>query len=133
MGTLSKEAILSASDIDYEVVDVPEWGGKVRIKTLTGDERDAYEQSLIDQRGNVLGPKLAGAQARLVALTAVDDEGNRLFADSDVKALGAKSAQALNRVFEVSMRLSRLTQQDVEELVGNSNGTQAESSTATSL
>jgi hypothetical protein len=128
--TLSKEAILAANDADFEFVDVPEWGGKVRVKTLTGDERDSYEQSLIDQRGNVLGPKLAGAQARLVALTAVDDDGKRLFADEDVKALGAKSAQALNRVFEVSMRLSRLTQQDVEALVGNSNGTQDESSTA---
>jgi hypothetical protein len=130
MTALSKDQILSANDADFELVDVPEWGGKVRVKTLTGDERDAYEQSLIDQRGNVLGPKLAGAQARLVALTAVDDDGKRLFADADVKALGAKSAQALNRVFEVSMRLSRLTQQDVEALVGNSNGTQDESSTA---
>jgi hypothetical protein len=130
MTALSKDQILSANDADFELVDVPEWGGKVRVKTLTGDERDAYEQSLIDQRGNVLGPKLAGAQARLVALTAVDDDGKRLFGDDDVKALGAKSAQALNRVFEVSMRLSRLTQKDVEELVGNSNGTQDESSTA---
>jgi len=130
MGSLSKEAILNAHDTEYELVDVPEWGGKVRVKTLTGDERDGYEQSLIDQRGNVTAPKLAGAQARLAALTIVDDDGNRLFNDADVKALGAKSAQALNRVFDVAIRLSRMTQRDVEELVGNSDGTQGDGSTS---
>jgi glutaminase len=128
---LSKDQILSAPDTEYETVDVPEWGGKVRVKTLTGDERDSYEQSLIDQRGNVTGPKLAGAQARLCALTIVDDDGKRLFTDGDVKALGAKSAQALNRVFDVAIRLSRMTQKDVEELVGNSDGTQADASIST--
>jgi glutaminase len=128
---LSKDQILNAPDTEYETVDVPEWGGKVRVKTLTGDERDSYEQSLIDQRGNVTGPKLAGAQARLCALTIVDDDGKRLFTDGDVKALGAKSAQALNRVFDVAIRLSRMTQKDVEELVGNSDGTQADASIST--
>lgn len=127
---LSKDQILSAIDTEYETVDVPEWGGKVRVKTLTGDERDSYEQSLIDQRGNVTGPKLAGAQARLCALTIVDDDGKRLFSDSDVKALGAKSAQALNRVFDVAVRLSRMTQADVEAMVGNSEAVPSDGSTS---
>jgi hypothetical protein len=127
---LSKDQILRADDMDFEVVDVPEWGGKVRIKTLTGNERDAYEQSIIDQKGNVNGPKLYGASARLVALTAVDDDGKLLFTQADAKALGEKSAQALNRVFEVSMRLSRLTKEEVEAMVGNSAGAQSEPSTS---
>jgi hypothetical protein len=127
---LSKDQILRAVDTEYETVDVPEWGGKVRVKTLTGDERDGYEQSLIDQRGNVTAPKLAGAQARLCALSIVDDDGERLFSDSDVKALGAKSAQALNRVFDVAVRLSRMTQAEVEAMVGNSEAVPSDGSTS---
>jgi hypothetical protein len=128
MTVLSRDAILDAPDTEYEIVDVPEWGGKVRVKSLTGDERDTYEQSIIDQRGTVTAAKLVGAQARLIALTAVDDDGALLFTETDVRALGAKSAQALSRVFDVSARLSRLRQRDVEELVGNSEGTQGDAS-----
>lgn len=128
MATLSKDAILAAPDIEYEIIDVPEWGGKVRLKSLSGDERDGYEQSLIDMRGNVTAPKLAGAQARLAALTIVDDDGKRLFTDKEVGLLGAKSAAALNRVFDAASRLARLTQKDVEELVGNSASAQSDDS-----
>jgi len=129
---LSKDQILNAPDIVYETIDVPEWGGKIKVKSLTGDERDGWEQSIIDMRGNVAAAKLAGAQARLCALTIVDDDGKQLFTNSDVKALGAKSALALARVFEVSKRLSRLTDEDVDKVLGNSESVQSESSTTDS-
>lgn len=132
MGVLSRDQILGADDTEFEIVDVPEWGGKVRVKTLTANERDRYEQSLIDQRGNVTGPKLVGAQARLVALTVVDDDGQVQFTEKDVLALGDKTAQAVVRVFEVAARLSRLRQKDVEAMLGNSDGVQSEPSTSDS-
>jgi hypothetical protein len=129
---LSKDQILNAPDIVYETIDVPEWGGKVKIKSLTGDERDGWEQSIIDMRGNVAAAKLAGAQARLVALTVVDDDGKCLFDKGDVKRLGEKSALSLARVFEASKRLSRLTDEDVNTVLGNSDSVQSESSTTDS-
>ena len=132
MGVLSRDQILGVSDTEFEIVDVPEWGGKVRVKSLTGEERDGYEQSLIDQRGNVAAPKLRGAQARLCALTIVDDAGALQFSESDVKALGKKSSQALKRVFDAAAKLSRLTEEDVEEMVGNFAGAQSEPPTSDS-
>jgi len=39
-----------------------------------------------------------------------------LFTDADVKALGMKSAVALQRVFDVAQRLSGITSDDVDEL-----------------
>lgn len=51
MTVLTREAILSADDLPAETVDVPEWGGKVRIRTMTGSERDAFESSLIGTGG----------------------------------------------------------------------------------
>ena len=40
---LTRDLILKADDIQTREVEVPEWGGTVLIRALTGTERDAYE------------------------------------------------------------------------------------------
>lgn len=135
---LSKEAILSADDLEKELVEVPEWGGAVYVRALTGAERDAFEQSMVEMRTVRQGRKqetvremrLQNIRARLCALTICDEEGNRLFTDADVQALGRKSASALNRVFQVAQRLSGLTDEDVDELAGNSDEIRSDDSSS---
>ena len=47
MALLGHEAILGADEsASFAVVEVPEWGGGVRVKTLSSAERDAFETSL---------------------------------------------------------------------------------------
>lgn len=130
MGLLTRDAILQIDDLPSRDVDVPEWGGTVRVRALTGAERDAFEQSIVEQRGKSTKMNLTNLRAKLVALSVVDEEGKRLFTDSDAKLLGQKSALALNRVFEVSQQLSGLTPSDVEELTKNSGGGQSDDSTS---
>jgi len=113
---LTREAILKAQDLPQEEVYVPEWGGYVRVRGLTAAERDALESTMLQTNGQV---RLENFRARLVAMSIVDEEGNRLFSDEDVDALGRKSAAALQRVFDVAMRLSGLRAEDVEELAKN--------------
>lgn len=129
MALLTRDQILKAQDLPTEDVSVPEWGGTVRVRALTGAERDAFEQSIVEQRGRSTRMNLQNLRAKLVALTVVDEEGNRIFSDSDAKLLGKKSALALNRVFEVAQKLSGLTSEDVEELTKNSESDQSEDST----
>ena len=129
MALLTREQILSAPDLQYEIVSVPEWGGEVRVRGLTGAERDAYEKSLIEQRGNRAIYNPVNARARLVALCVVDEHGKRLFSDADVEAPGRKHAVALTRVWEVARRLSGLTAEAVEELEKNSESGQNDAST----
>ncbi len=117
---LTREAILQAVDLPKEQVSVPEWGGDVLVRALTGAERDQFEASIIDQKGKGTRINHKNMRAKLVALTIVDESGNRLFADDDVVALGRKSAAGLNRVFSAAQRLSGLTQEDVDELEKNS-------------
>lgn len=128
---LSRDQILGAQDQDFEEVPVPEWGGSVRVRGLSGVERDKYEDSLRTMhKGNVV-PKLANARARLVAWSAVDDEGKRIFhGDNDVLLLGAKSASALDRVFAVASRLSGISKEDVEELTEGFDDGPSEPSTS---
>jgi len=125
---LTRDAILQAEDLPRELVEVPEWGGCVYVRTLTGTERDAFEASVVEQRGKSTKMNLRNIRAKLVALTVVDEEGNRIFSDADVGQLGKKSAVVLDRLFEVAQRLSGLKDEDVEELAKNSEDDLSEDS-----
>ncbi len=126
---LGREDILAAKDIDTVLVPVPEWKGSVWVAGLTGRERDQYEQSVMKMkktgrkgRGPTrLEPDLQGARARLVALACRTDKtaAERLFTDADVAKLADKSAAGLNRVFDVAAAMSGLSDESVEELLGN--------------
>jgi len=54
-----------------------------------------------------------------VARTVCDEEGERLFTDSQIQQLGGKSAAALDRLYSVAARLSAITKSDEDELLGN--------------
>jgi len=114
-----REAILAAQDSKRIPVEVPEWGVKVYLRTLTGAERDAFEGGLMKGKGKNRAPDLANLRARLVALCAVDADGKRIFADDDIHALGGKAAAPLDRLFSAAQELNSLSDKDVEELEGN--------------
>ena len=116
---LTKQQILDADDLPREKVTVPEWGGDVLVRMLTGTDRDRFEASIQGEGGKV---DLKNVRARFCSLTMVDEGGHRLFADNEVLALGKKSAKALDRVFSAAQKLNGLTDDDVEELAGNSEG-----------
>lgn len=129
MALLTKEQIWAADDLTWEDVSVPEWGGDVRVKTLTGAERDQYEAESVKMEGN--RRKMTGnLRARLVALTAINEDGTPMFTRGDVMKLGQKSAAALERVFEVAAKLNGMTEEDMDDLAGNSESGQNESSTS---
>jgi len=120
MAVLTRDQIMAAEDMQTEIVPVPEWGGEVIVKALTGRERDAFEASIAGERsGKRVKLDLENLRARFVAACVVDEKGQPLFYPSDVKLLGEKSAAALQRVFAVGQRLSGLSDDDVEELAKN--------------
>lgn len=119
---LSRDDILAIEDRTPELVEVPEWGGAVQVRSLSGAERDRYEASMVkyrrlpDGRVEVESVDTDNLRARLVSLSVIDAEGSRMFLESDVLALGDKSAAGLDRVFSVAQRISHLTERDVEAL-----------------
>ena len=115
MGLLTRDAILGAQDMAHVDVEVPEWGGVVRIKMMTGTERDAFEATTIKRQGKKVSMNLVNIRARLVARTAVDEKGKLLFSEADVEALAQKSAAALHRVFEAARQLNGLREEDTAE------------------
>ena len=116
MAVLNKEQILSVDDLLRQEIEVPEWGGSVYVRVMSGSERDAFEARFV---GGANAAALADIRATLAALAVCDANGKRLFTDAEVKVLGAKSAKALDRIFEVACRLNGIRQEDIEQLEGN--------------
>lgn len=127
---LNREAIFAVADIKTEEVFVPEWNGSVYVKGLTARERDEYETAVVTTRGKDVQVNRRNIRARLVVMTVVDAEGNRLFGDTDLKALGEKSAAAIDRLFGVAQKLSGLSPEDEEDLAKNSDGQSDDSDSA---
>lgn len=117
---LSKDQILEASDLNSVEVHVPEWGGTVMVRTMTGADRDAFESSMVTTNPDgSRTPDMKNLRAKLVALTLVDEGNNRLFDLSDIPRLAAKSSAALERVFEVAQRINGLGLKAEEAAVKN--------------
>jgi hypothetical protein len=119
MSLLTRKQILEAQDIQTKTVEVPEWGGSVKVQGMTGVDRDAFEAEIIKQKGKDFSVNMQNIRAKLVAVSLVNGDGKRIFNDKDVTALGKKSAAALDRVFSVAQELSGISTEDVEELAKN--------------
>lgn len=116
MKTLTRDDILSAEDLKSERVKVPEWGGEVIVREMTGTERDAWETSVVSTVGNQVKINAVNMRAKLAAVSMVDEKSKRLFSDKDVVALGKKSSAALDRVVDVAKRLSRIGEDELDKL-----------------
>jgi len=133
MRVLSRSDILGAADLPREFVRTPEWAGGdpeagVYVRTITGAERDEFEQGTLERRGRNIEVNLANIRAKLVAVCAADETGKQIFTEEDVAALGRKSAAPLDRLFSAAQRLSGFNQADIDELAKNSPNGQLSSS-----
>lgn len=137
MALMTRDQILGADDIAYEDIDlsdVPGWG-VVRIKDLSAGERDRLEASLVTERKErqpdgrvrtVTAPNLANVRARFCAACMVGEDGRPLFSEQDVQRLGAKSAKALDRIFDRVKARNGLDDRAVDELVENFSNDQSD-------
>jgi len=134
MTVLTRSQILEANDFPEAVrVPVPEWGGDVLIRSMSASDRDMYEQDLVAARvgDKSSGMKITNVRARLLAFVIVDEEGNLLFSEEDIQALGKKSIVAVDRVFAEAQKMNALTQTDVDALEKNLESDQTDSSSST--
>lgn len=112
---LTKAQILASSDIldSLQTVQVPEWGGPVFVRVMNGEERGRFELA------NTGAPK-ESIRGRLCVATICDPQGNLLFEPCDVALLGKRSSVALDRVFEVALKINGIGPGSVEDEAKNS-------------
>lgn len=128
MSMLTRDEILQMDDLKKEKVEIPEWKGHVFIRSLTGTERDEFEQSLWVGEGMKKKQNLDNMRAKLVALCVIDDKGKRLFSSTDAAALGGKASAVLDKLFTMASKLNGLGIGDVEDAVKKSAAAHVEDS-----
>lgn len=103
-----KEHVRTSPNVSASVfgeVCLAEWGGKLRVRALTGPEK-----CILWKLRHGFGPRRyesGGAAATAVAFATVDEGGRRVFTDDDIRALGKKSAAPLYRLYDKILGLSR--------------------------
>lgn len=114
---LTKEDIFNADDMQYETREVPEWGGAVRIATMSGTYRDQYEQALATSMKN--GATASNLRALFLAYCMVDAKGDLLMSPAEVARLGQKNGAVLDRLFNAASDLNRTSTDSLEETAKN--------------
>ena len=114
---LTGVGILGADDITSVRLEVPEWGGHLYVRVMTGRERDHMENEC---QAAIKDGRAAPTnfRSKLAVACCCDDQGQALFTAEQVDELAGKSAAALDLVFEAAMKINAMTDDDVEELAG---------------
>lgn len=120
MNRLNRAAILTAQDAQYEDVEVPEWGGTVRIKAISAAERERWEQLVAFDKSGKPSAHLEDSAAKLLIFAAVDAEtGERMFTEADIAELTKKNGKVMTRLWQAAARLNGLGGAAVKELEKN--------------
>lgn len=104
--------ILNCADRKAEKVHVPQWGVDVWVGVMSVGERDQFDLK-------VFLSESASMRAWLVAMTALDAAGNRIFSDDDVPALTGKSGAATDPIYMKAVKLNGLEAGSQEDAAKN--------------
>lgn len=111
-----RESILKAPDLIKEPVSA--WGLDFFIREMSGAERDSFEAYLLDlKEQEPTAPR--NIRATLIAKTACDAEGTRLFSDADAAELGKKSAGVLDMLWRKAIAINGLSDEAEKETAKN--------------
>ena len=113
-----REQIFAAKDIKEEIVDVPEWGVKIKLKSLTGEQgKDAWRKTPKNADGDINNVEYGYF---LFIKSAHDVKTDRpLFGDEDLPRLMTKNLGVLARLSQKVTAISGLDLEAVEKAEKN--------------
>ena len=122
-----RDQILNSNDIPKKLVKVKEWNVEVEVRGMTGAERTR----ILDLAQGDGGMNLQMVYPEIVISTAFDAEtGEKIFSPEDRTALLSKSANALDALATVGMRLSGFLAETSNDLGKDSSETVIEDSSS---
>ena len=117
---MDKTSILSlASRLRVEPVTIDGVADPIFLRTLTGRERDGFENACFTQRGKDRVLSTENIRAKLLVRSICTEKGERIFQDNEAELLGSIPADILDILFTKAQKMSGLAPADVEELAGN--------------
>lgn len=115
MQYLNRGAIDATAHQEYMDLEVPEWGGTVRLRRFDVRDRVMLGRA-VDAKDPVLRLK-----ALVVACAMVDGEGKPIYdPEKDLDELMKLDADPIGRVYDAAMTLSKSRTEDIETAIKNS-------------
>ena len=111
---ISREKFLSKTERRYKALSVD--GDEYRIQSLTELERTKYELDLQGKKGFAFEK----AKRLFLCRTLVDDNGNRIFQDSDVDQMENVDGGLTGLLYDEASTHCGYKKDEIEELVKNS-------------
>jgi hypothetical protein len=104
---LTRDAILASDDFGaLQAVDMPEWGGAVYLRPISGKE-------WLDVMQHIGQPEFA---PQLLVRCVCDEAGKPLFTVADVEALGKKAWKPFQRLSVAAFKLNGFSEDASDEL-----------------
>ena len=107
--TVSASDILSAEDFEYDNVPVPEWGGNVRLKSMTADTAIKFTEGLKTPSAQ------KNSNVKILLLSIVDDDGHLLFTETQLAELRVKSLKIINMLANRALVLNGMGEEAEKE------------------
>lgn len=99
-----RSKILSAKDRREQVVEIPEWGVSVLVRSMTAGDRGELMDAVREKDGTM---RVGEMHTRVALLTAHDPETKRpIFEPLDIDALAGKHPGAIDRIATLGLELS---------------------------
>lgn len=116
MALLGKDALLQRPSLPTEDVELPSFGGSVRVRAWLGTDKDDFEQFNRNAAND-----LHLFRASAVAASCVDADGVRLFnMNGDVQKISETwPAVDIDKVWDATSRLNKIGQQGLEDAEKN--------------
>lgn len=131
MGILTAEDILGTSDLSMKLVSVPEWNGDVMIKEMSVNIRAEFESRSLKYSGGTKKDAKSAYKEVIVWLvlqSVVDENGVRIFKNTDTESFMARNAKGVNRLYDEIIKHNAIQADAIEEDEKNLETAQSESS-----
>lgn len=115
---LTRQQLVSADDCKRDVVDVPEWGGRVCIRGLTGAEYARVREAWRKEDANT-GDNLGTPDSITCGYGLVDEKGANLFTVADMPLLTRRNPAVLGRLARMILKLSGVIKEESAAIEGN--------------
>jgi hypothetical protein len=112
MPLLTAEQILSADDLQTKDVEIPEWGGSVRIREISAAEAEAAKEAA----------KGDGMQVfyGMIAKCVINEAGDPVFTLEQARQLTTKSNRPLMKLGKAVLGINGMGEEAEAELAKNS-------------
>lgn len=120
-GMLTREQILATDNFEFDEMEIPAWGGTIRLRTMSGADRDKFDSQCVRQQVGDKSVDMAGLRTLLLTLCIVGEDGKPMFNKKDVEALNGLDSRAVRDVYERISKTNELGEVATEEAEKNSD------------